>query len=47
MDPRPVQVIQKYANRNVIAGLDPAIHAASAPLRAISNLSNIIIALIA
>jgi hypothetical protein len=31
MDPRLVQVIQKYANPNVMAGLDPAIHAASAP----------------
>jgi hypothetical protein len=28
---RSAQVIQKYANPNVMAGLDPAIHAASAP----------------
>jgi hypothetical protein len=26
MDPPLVQVIQKYANPNVMAGLDPAIH---------------------
>jgi hypothetical protein len=31
MDPRLVQVIQKCAKQNVMAGLDPAIHAASAP----------------
>jgi hypothetical protein len=29
--PQPVQVIQKYVNLSVMAGLDPAIHAASAP----------------
>jgi hypothetical protein len=26
-----VQVVRKYANLSVMAGLDPAIHAASAP----------------
>jgi hypothetical protein len=31
VDPHLVQVIRKYANLSVMAGLDPAIHAASAP----------------
>jgi hypothetical protein len=53
MDPRLVQVIQKYANPNVMAvpgldpGIDPAIHAASAPFASHFKLGNIIIALIA
>ena len=47
MDPRLVQVIQKYVNPNVMAGLDPAIHAASAPFASPFKLGNIIIALIA
>jgi hypothetical protein len=28
VDPQLIQVIQKYANLSVMAGLDPAIHAA-------------------
>jgi hypothetical protein len=47
IDPQLVRVIRKYANLSVMAGLDPAIHAASAPFASYSNLSNIIIALIA
>jgi hypothetical protein len=31
VDPQLVQVVRNHANPNVMAGLDPAIHAASAP----------------
>jgi hypothetical protein len=47
MDSRLVEVIRKYENLSVMTGLDPAIHAASAPLASHSDLDNIIIALIA
>jgi hypothetical protein len=47
MDPRLVQVIQKYANPNVMAGLTRPSTQRQRHLRAISNLGNIIIVLIA